>query len=246
MNWVPDEEGSGCSICHCEFSLTRRRHHCRKCGALVCGSCSDQFMLIPGESSEVRVCDSCELKESSAVGEKMDVNAQITLSLKSALKEKADELELFSAFALHVLAQESEGADAVITRITKICSDLTAVTSQFNEVKMHASDLEKEIRRVAQRCLRAEDLTREGLTISREIEEYSKHIGQQARLIEQLDERIQRIGNHHHPPPPNRTPPRSPELRSMSPPPRVEVIEVSRPASRTASVCYVIKSLLTP
>ena len=249
MNWVPDEEGRGCVICHAEFSLTRRRHHCRKCGALVCGTCSDHFMVLPGETSEVRVCDTCELKlkEAAAVGEKMDVNAQITLSLKSALKEKASELELFNAFALHVLDhQESSQPDPqlVVEAIKKICADLTKRTEVYNEVKMDAADLEKEIRRVAQRCLRAEDVTREGLSISREIEEYSKHIGRQGRLIEQLDERIDRLSTRAQSPPP-RTPPRSPELRAMSPP-RVEVLELNRPQSQTASVCQVLKSLLSP
>src|SRR5690606_31453925 len=30
--WVPDDGASRCAVCHTNFSLTTRKHHCRKCG----------------------------------------------------------------------------------------------------------------------------------------------------------------------------------------------------------------------
>ena len=45
--WVPDDEASSCSVCRIGFSLTRRRHHCRKCGDLVCGDCSKSRVVLP-------------------------------------------------------------------------------------------------------------------------------------------------------------------------------------------------------
>ena len=39
------------------FSL---QHHCRKCGAVVCGACSSKKFLLPSQSSKpLRVCDGC-------------------------------------------------------------------------------------------------------------------------------------------------------------------------------------------
>ena len=38
--WQPDEEAASCTICSRPFSLLIRRHHCRKCGKIVCGWCS--------------------------------------------------------------------------------------------------------------------------------------------------------------------------------------------------------------
>ena len=36
------------------------QHHCRKCGAVVCGACSSRKYLLPSQSSKpLRVCDSC-------------------------------------------------------------------------------------------------------------------------------------------------------------------------------------------
>jgi len=40
LSWTPDTASDHCLLCGIEFTLFRRRHHCRLCGALVCGSCS--------------------------------------------------------------------------------------------------------------------------------------------------------------------------------------------------------------
>ena len=236
-SWVPDSEGIGCSICHCEFSITRRRHHCRKCGVLVCGACSDHFVKLPSgdQSTEVRVCDNCEikLKEASVVSERMDVNEQITESLKSALKEKAAEIEQFSSFLLHVVGhgdQETMLRESQVV-IGKICQELAEVSEKYNELKMNSVDLERDIRAVAQRCLRAEQQTRDGLVIAREIEEYSRQIGIESKLADQLTERIDRIRS-------GRTP--SPERRLS---PRAAVVNLGEERSSTATVCDVVKSL---
>ncbi|KAI8908360.1 hypothetical protein EDD86DRAFT_254198 [Gorgonomyces haynaldii] len=38
--WIPDTDSEMCLICHKKFTLTRRRHHCRNCGLLICHGCS--------------------------------------------------------------------------------------------------------------------------------------------------------------------------------------------------------------
>ena len=35
-DWMPDTDSSCCTQCFAKFNLVRRRHHCRKCGQLVC------------------------------------------------------------------------------------------------------------------------------------------------------------------------------------------------------------------
>lgn len=49
-----------CQLCFSEFSLTFRRHHCRACGKVVCGACSDNKAPLPYLKFEAaRVCDEC-------------------------------------------------------------------------------------------------------------------------------------------------------------------------------------------
>lgn len=72
--WQEDEQVSECFLCHTGFTLFFRRHHCRKCGRVVCGNCSSSrstylpstYVVSPPsqiflESPHVphRTCDSC-------------------------------------------------------------------------------------------------------------------------------------------------------------------------------------------
>ncbi|EEH48278.2 uncharacterized protein PADG_04362 [Paracoccidioides brasiliensis Pb18] len=45
--WQSDSEVSKCPICNTAFSFWYRKHHCRKCGRVVCASCSPHRITIP-------------------------------------------------------------------------------------------------------------------------------------------------------------------------------------------------------
>lgn len=59
--WVPDHAITRCQNCQIEFWLGRRKHHCRSCGNIFCGDCSQYFAPFPRESflEPVRLCGSC-------------------------------------------------------------------------------------------------------------------------------------------------------------------------------------------
>ena len=46
-SWQPDAEVSNCPICGHTFSFFFRKHHCRKCGRVVCANCSPHRITIP-------------------------------------------------------------------------------------------------------------------------------------------------------------------------------------------------------
>lgn len=60
-DWVPDTQQHVCMVCQRErFTMFNRRHHCRRCGRLVCHACSEKRMPVEGcPGEEVRVCDQC-------------------------------------------------------------------------------------------------------------------------------------------------------------------------------------------
>ncbi|XP_037292520.1 myotubularin-related protein 3 isoform X2 [Manduca sexta] len=55
--WLPDSAASRCQHCRNHFWLARRRHHCRRCGGIFCGSCSEMWSW--GSCGAVRVCRRC-------------------------------------------------------------------------------------------------------------------------------------------------------------------------------------------
>ncbi|XP_077480632.1 RUN and FYVE domain-containing protein 2 isoform X1 [Stigmatopora argus] len=57
--WLKDKEARHCKLCEKDFSISRRKHHCRNCGEIFCNSCSDNELPLPASPKPVRVCDTC-------------------------------------------------------------------------------------------------------------------------------------------------------------------------------------------
>uniref|UniRef100_A0A1I7X3V4 FYVE-type domain-containing protein n=1 Tax=Heterorhabditis bacteriophora TaxID=37862 RepID=A0A1I7X3V4_HETBA len=63
--WIPDEDCSSCMLCTSRFSILNRRHHCRACGRVLCGSCCKDKAILqymkdePKKHSQARVCSPC-------------------------------------------------------------------------------------------------------------------------------------------------------------------------------------------
>ena len=58
--WTPDGEANICAVCSTGFTFVRRKHHCRACGKVVCGDCSQYKLVLPHLAKEaVRVCRTC-------------------------------------------------------------------------------------------------------------------------------------------------------------------------------------------
>ena len=53
VKWQHDDAVLACNLCNKQFTLFNRRHHCRFCGDIVCGSCSN--VKIHG----LRSCKTC-------------------------------------------------------------------------------------------------------------------------------------------------------------------------------------------
>ncbi|XP_074481362.1 FYVE, RhoGEF and PH domain-containing protein 4-like isoform X2 [Sebastes fasciatus] len=59
--WIRDNEVTVCMKCQEPFNaLTRRRHHCRACGCVVCWKCSDNKVALEYDGNKLnKVCKSC-------------------------------------------------------------------------------------------------------------------------------------------------------------------------------------------
>eukprot|EP01114_Cavostelium_apophysatum_P016251 TRINITY_DN4579_c0_g1_i1.p1 TRINITY_DN4579_c0_g1~~TRINITY_DN4579_c0_g1_i1.p1 ORF type:complete len:232 (-),score=7.63 TRINITY_DN4579_c0_g1_i1:13-708(-) len=85
VSWVKDCAVADCHHCKTGFTFFNRRHHCRKCGHIFCGSCSNRSLSMPtlGFDDPVRVCEHCY---------HVELDQQRTERLL-ALNELADEAE---------------------------------------------------------------------------------------------------------------------------------------------------------
>lgn len=60
--WKQDSAATECLACGVQFTTFKRRHHCRRCGEIFCGSCTKNRLSLPHLNygrTPVRVCDKC-------------------------------------------------------------------------------------------------------------------------------------------------------------------------------------------
>lgn len=67
-NWTPDDEVMVCARCSVQFTMINRKHHCRACGKIFCGTCSAHTASIPSYVHKVysgngglRLCSGCNM-----------------------------------------------------------------------------------------------------------------------------------------------------------------------------------------
>ncbi|PSN55791.1 hypothetical protein C0J52_02466 [Blattella germanica] len=98
-----------CMDCGANFNVMKRKHHCRACGLVVCGKCSNQKYPLPFEDNKPsRVCRPCHqqlMQQRSSSPDKNDSDAEnITASFargKGLLELRTNKSWVRRWFALH-------------------------------------------------------------------------------------------------------------------------------------------------
>ncbi|KAM4570283.1 FYVE, RhoGEF and PH domain-containing protein 4-like isoform 2-T2 [Odontesthes bonariensis] len=72
--WIRDHEVTLCMSCQEPFNaLTRRRHHCRACGCVVCWKCSDHKAALEYDGNKLnKVCKACYVMLTGRRGERAE------------------------------------------------------------------------------------------------------------------------------------------------------------------------------
>uniref|UniRef100_A0A3Q3VPX1 Uncharacterized protein n=1 Tax=Mola mola TaxID=94237 RepID=A0A3Q3VPX1_MOLML len=78
--WIRDHEVTLCMKCKEPFNaITRRRHHCRACGCVVCWKCSDNKVPLEYDGNKLnKVCKDCYSILTAQRGESMSFNSLLT------------------------------------------------------------------------------------------------------------------------------------------------------------------------
>ncbi|XP_034529111.1 FYVE, RhoGEF and PH domain-containing protein 4-like [Notolabrus celidotus] len=85
--WIRDNEVTVCMKCQEPFNaLTRRRHHCRACGCVVCWKCSDNKVALEYDGNKLnKVCKACYSILSCQRGERVEGKKRRILESEASL-----------------------------------------------------------------------------------------------------------------------------------------------------------------
>eukprot|EP01089_Gocevia_fonbrunei_P011115 TRINITY_DN2420_c0_g3_i1.p1 TRINITY_DN2420_c0_g3~~TRINITY_DN2420_c0_g3_i1.p1 ORF type:complete len:560 (-),score=96.80 TRINITY_DN2420_c0_g3_i1:254-1933(-) len=108
VRWLDDSETTKCLVCHTEFTLINRRHHCRGCGKIVCGKCGPKGSVpfLPS-SYKVRVCEDCSSSFGDVTPDQSDDKKKRKSSNSTRKKKKKKKTEPNNHLQLQILLQKN-------------------------------------------------------------------------------------------------------------------------------------------
>ncbi|XP_049417956.1 pleckstrin homology domain-containing family F member 2-like [Epinephelus fuscoguttatus] len=110
VTWIPDQASAVCMRCACKFTVTQRRHHCRKCGFVVCGACSKKRAIIGHihPTKCLRVCTMCHSSLSTT-----EAGAQEVSRIRGSSTEKigSDEDEFEGSYEEEEVEEQMDDHD---------------------------------------------------------------------------------------------------------------------------------------
>jgi len=112
ITWQEDKEVKTCPVCNDSFGLFTRRHHCRFCGLVVCGDCSDQTQMHQVAQSPQRICEQCVRKQAETVNTEASQTPEARQQVEDVYFEKLRKRKAASAM-MQSARDGANGEDSV-------------------------------------------------------------------------------------------------------------------------------------
>mmetsp|Transcript_59378 Transcript_59378/g.145265 ORF Transcript_59378/g.145265 Transcript_59378/m.145265 type:complete len:2104 (+) Transcript_59378:138-6449(+) len=140
-HWMPDRLCKTCYACEKEFTVFRRRHHCRICGQIFCNACSAHFVPAANISAlgDQKSTASLLLRSTGTSSSSLSVSSsQNTSQTKSSPLSTATTAVVSSGLGgvIPPTLQSAGGSNSTVLRACKMCYDqYTAKREQMEQLK---------------------------------------------------------------------------------------------------------------
>jgi hypothetical protein len=105
--WEQDHNQKDCPLCKKDFGIINRRHHCRKCGSVVCGRCSkNKFLLNIIKDVDERVCDPCFKQLIAGPTAKDASKHEVLMKRQQALTLRRTSVDVISSLNIGLVGAE--------------------------------------------------------------------------------------------------------------------------------------------
>jgi hypothetical protein len=153
--WIPDIAQNKCSLCQEKFTLLKRKHHCRKCGRLICSNCSKgNTKLLSLQDKQNRICKSCFSQENDQPFVKSVVTDEVSLPTEE--EEVIDFEDAEDPLNVDLYAPNSN-----VPEVDYRASRLTIISSHTENNNLNGNDSAKlkndeEVKEKRESCLNIE------------------------------------------------------------------------------------------
>ncbi|CAI5733846.1 unnamed protein product [Hyaloperonospora brassicae] len=173
-NWVPDTASTRCQTCLAAFTLTRRRHHCRLCGHLVCANCSHDRTYLPftgsapsqhrliKDGAPQRTCSACASTLHNMAAQDDPRVKRFTIAVSSARQRKPVASALSISSARSAVAVDVERPSPWLRRTGLAFTDSDVEDEDMFPASMPALQLDRGSHRPVHQCSLRLSLIRAG------------------------------------------------------------------------------------
>ncbi|CEF71179.1 Rabenosyn-5 [Strongyloides ratti] len=137
--WAPDKDSNCCSYCQQTFNITRRRHHCRLCGKIICANCS-KFLSYITAKKLINPAFAAQILESFKNVDELNKNSQL---------EKANTL---SSIRKMISSASTDSFSKMKAKSEKLISQLINRDESQNSISSLIIQEENEQFRICARC----------------------------------------------------------------------------------------------
>ncbi|KAH7721884.1 FYVE zinc finger family protein [Aphelenchoides avenae] len=111
--WSENSDYPNCRVCNAKFSITRRKHHCRLCGKIMCNNCSRYLPIISARKLT---------NPAFAANMLSELNEDVVAPHKPTRKRIS--IATIGADSLEMVKRKTEKEPSECLRICGICKDL--------------------------------------------------------------------------------------------------------------------------
>eukprot|EP01057_Protomagalhaensia_wolfi_P000070 Protomagalhaensia_wolfi_Nauph_80__69@NODE_103_length_3698_cov_187_907078_g77_i0_p1_GENE_NODE_103_length_3698_cov_187_907078_g77_i0NODE_103_length_3698_cov_187_907078_g77_i0_p1_ORF_typecomplete_len327_score46_65FYVE/PF01363_21/5_6e21FYVE_2/PF02318_16/0_00019FYVE_2/PF02318_16/4_1e02FYVE_2/PF02318_16/1_9e02DUF3584/PF12128_8/0_0019TPR_MLP1_2/PF07926_12/0_034zfRING_9/PF13901_6/0_039zfRING_9/PF13901_6/1_5e03FapA/PF03961_13/7_6e02FapA/PF03961_13/0_26DUF2203/PF09969_9/0_23UPF0242/PF06785_11/5_7e02UPF024 len=173
-HWVSDKDVKACASCLDEFTVRKRKHHCRYCGQIFCADCTTRRLTLPsrGLKTPSRVCEGCYTNltndDKNEIEETLDAKDIMISLLKRALHQKVlllDHVKLMVTEIIqeaplqstHLAAGECQPKDDEACDDEDLGSEVDNETGTDESVETYLANLKEVFRELCEKVQKANE-----------------------------------------------------------------------------------------
>uniref|UniRef100_A0A0K0E5Y4 FYVE-type domain-containing protein n=1 Tax=Strongyloides stercoralis TaxID=6248 RepID=A0A0K0E5Y4_STRER len=120
--WASDKDSNVCAYCEQSFNITKRKHHCRLCGKVICANCSEFLSYVTGKKL-INPAFAAQILESFKNIDELNKDSEKTNTLSSIRR-------MISSASTDSLSKMKIKSEKIISQLIKNQNSISSLSLQ--------------------------------------------------------------------------------------------------------------------